>query len=73
MELREKKQDILSARAQEHGKILMKEQGLQFLSRQTSKLKEFDDNLVRKLIEQVIIHPDATMTVVFKSGTRFEV
>ena len=37
---------------------------------QTAELDEFDDALVRKLVEQVVVHGDGTFTVAFKSGAR---
>jgi hypothetical protein len=43
---------------------------ISFLNEQDVEIKEFDENLVRKLIEQVIIHEDGTLTVEFKSGTK---
>jgi hypothetical protein len=48
----------------------MKEVLISFLNEQDVEIKEFDENLVRKLIEQVIIHEDGTLTVEFKSGTK---
>lgn len=34
------------------------------------ELDEFDDGLVRKLVEQVVARGDGTFTVEFKSGTK---
>lgn len=36
-------------------------------------LDEFDDGLVRRLIEQVTVRENGTFTVEFKSGTTVEV
>ncbi len=71
--LREEKQHILTERAQERGKVEMKEQALEFLNSQTTEITEYDDQLVRNLIEQITIHPDLTLTVEFKSGRKVDV
>lgn len=71
--LREEKERILVEQAEDKGKQLKREELVQFLGEQTMKVEEFDDKLVRKLIEQVIIHENGTFTVEFKSGTKVEV
>ena len=71
--LREEKERILVEQAEDKGKQLKREELVQFLGEQTMKVEEFDDKLVRKLIEQVIIHANGTFTVEFKSGTKVEV
>lgn len=71
--LREEKQSLLLERAKIHGKELMRQDMVDFLAQQTAEITEFDDQLVRKLIEQVVIHPAGTMTVIFKSGTEIKV
>ena len=71
--LREEKQRIFTERAQERSKVEMKEQALEFLNSQTTEITEYDDQLVRTLIEQITIHPDLTLTVEFKSGRRVDV
>ena len=43
-----------------------------FLNTQTGDITEFDDKLVRKLIEKVIVYDDRLM-VEFKSGLEIEV
>ncbi|GEM_PF-5075069 len=52
---------------------LKKEELIKFLSEQTAELDEFDDPLVRRLIDQVIIHENGRFTVEFKSGTSVEI
>jgi S-adenosylmethionine synthetase len=69
-DLREEKQKLLVEQAEDNGKQRMKEVLISFLNEQDVEIKEFDENLVRKLIEQVIIHEDGTLTVEFKSGTK---
>lgn len=71
--LREEKQRIFTERAQERSKVEMKEQALEFLNSQTTEITEYDDQLVRTLIEQITIHPDLTLTVEFKSGRKVDV
>lgn len=50
--------------------IQYKEEMIQFLQEQTAEIDEFDDVLVRKLVEQVVVHGDGTFTVEFKNGAR---
>lgn len=45
---------------------------IQFLQEQTSELDAFDDGLVRRLVEQVIVHEIGRVTVEFKSGIKLE-
>lgn len=71
--LREEKERILVAQAEDKGRQLKREELADFLKEQTTEVEEFDDALVRKFIEQVIIHGDGTYTVEFKSGTKVEV
>ncbi len=35
----------------------------------TSRITEYDEGLVRKLIERIVVHADGSIMVVFKSGT----
>lgn len=71
--LREEKERIMVAIAEDKGRQLKKEEMIRFLQEQTAELDEFDDALVRKLVEQVVVHGDGTFTVKFKSGTMVEV
>ena len=43
-----------------------------FLNTQTSDIAEFDDKLVRKLVEKAIVYNDR-LVVKFKSGLEIEV
>ena len=43
---------------------------LQFLQEQNEELEVLDDGLVRRLLEQVIVHEDGRFTVEFKSGEK---
>lgn len=70
--LREEKERIMVAIAEDKGRQLKKEEMIRFLQEQTAELDEFDDALVRKLVEQVVVHGDGTFTVEFKSGELVE-
>ena len=67
--LREEKERIMVAIAEDKGRQLKKEETIRFLQEQTVELDAFDDGLVRRLVEQVIVHEDGRFTVEFKSGT----
>ena len=70
--LREEKDRIMITIAEDKGRQLKKEEMIRFLQEQTAGLDEFDDVLVRKLVEQVVVHGDGTFTVEFKSGELVE-
>ena len=59
---------IMVAIAEDKGMQLRKKEMIRFLQKQTSELDTFDDGLVRRLVEQVIVHEDGRFTVEFKSG-----
>jgi site-specific DNA recombinase len=44
----------------------------QFLAEQTDEIKEYDEALVRRMIEKITVHEDR-FTVEFKSGTSVDV
>lgn len=50
----------------------MREDHMTFLDEQTAELTEYDEQLVRRLIENVIICTDGTYRMEFKSGTAIE-
>ena len=68
--LNEEKQKILVTIAEDKGRQEKKAELIDFLHEQTT---EFDDGLVRRLIEQITVHESGTFTVEFKSGTMVEV
>lgn len=68
--LREEKERIMIAIAEDKGRQLKKEEMIRFLQEQTVGVDVFDDGLVRRLVEQVIVHEDGRLTVEFKSGTK---
>lgn len=67
--LREEKEHIMVAIAEDKGRQLKKEEMIQFLQGQTVELENFDEGLVRRLVEQVVVHRDGNFTVEFKSCT----
>lgn len=64
---------ILIALTEDKGRQLKKEELINFLQEQTIEIDEFNDPLVRRIIEQVVIHEDSTFTVEFKNGTIVEI
>ena len=71
--LNEEKQKIQVKLAEDKGRQEKKAELITFLHEQTTEFEEFDDGLVRKLIEQITVHGSGTFTVEFKSGTMVEV
>lgn len=71
--LREERQQIAVEQAEDKGRQLKREKFIDFLETQSSEIKEFDAGLVRKLIEQIIIHGDGTFMVEFKTGIKVEI
>ena len=67
--LREEKARIMVEIAENKGRQLKKEEMIRFLQEQTVELDAFDDGLVRRLVEQVVVHRDGNFTVEFKSCT----
>lgn len=71
--LNEEKQKILVTLAEDKGRQEKKAELIDFLHEQTTEFEEFDDGLVRRLIEQITVHESGAFTVEFKSGTMVEV
>lgn len=65
--LRELKQNALVENAEREGKRQRIAEMTDFLNEQSCELEEFDEQLVRRLIEKVTIHDDR-VEVEFKSG-----
>ncbi|NLW28005.1 MAG: DNA recombinase, partial [Hungateiclostridium saccincola] len=70
--LRDLKQETLSRNALRQDKRDRIAEMTDFLNTQTGDITEFDDKLVRKLIEKVIVYDDR-LVVEFKSGLEIEV
>ena len=71
-ELREKRQNVLTREAMKAGAREQMDDIGRFLEAQTTDITEYDDILVRRLIERVIVK-DERLTIRFKSGWEFEV
>lgn len=70
--LRDLKQDAQVQNAERQGKRQRIEEMARFLKEQTSELLEFDDQLVRRVIEKITIF-DGKVTVEFKSSLELEI
>ena len=66
-------QEVQPTLAEDKGRQEKKAELIDFLHEQTTEFEEFDDGLVRRLIEQITVHENGTFTVEFKSGTMVEV
>ena len=65
--LRELKQNALVENAEREGKRQRITEMTNFLNEQSSELEEYDERLVRRLIEKVTIY-NSDLTIEFKSG-----
>ena len=65
--LREQKQNVLVENAEREGKRQRIAEMTDFLNKQSRELEEYDEQLVRRLIEKVTIY-EAKLTVEFQSG-----
>ena len=71
--LNEEKQKIQVKLAEDKGRQAKKAELITFLHEQTTEFEEFDDGLVRRLIDHITVQESGTFTVEFKSGTMVEV
>ena len=69
--LRELKQNALVENAEREGKRQRITEMTDFLNEQSCQLEEYDEQLVRRLIEKVTIYEDK-LTVEFKSGIEID-
>lgn len=70
--MREMKQRTLVENAEREGKRQRIAEMDEFLKKQPGKVGEYDDQLIRKLIEKIMVFDDKLM-VEFKSGVEIEV
>lgn len=70
--LREKRQNALVDNAEREGLKQRISEMQQFLAEQTQDITEYDEQLVRRLIEKITVY-DEKVTVEFKSGTSLDV
>ena len=69
--LRELKQNALVENAEREGKRQRIAEMTDFLNKQSAELEEYDEQLLRRLIEKVTIYEDK-LTVEFKSGIEID-
>ena len=70
--LREFKQNALAENAEREGKRQRIAEMTDFLNEQSCELEEYDEQLVRRLIEKVTVFDDK-LTVEFKSGVEIDI
>ena len=70
--LRDLKQNILTENAEREGKRERIEEMMKFIYDQSVELQEYDEQLVRRLIEKITVF-DEKLAVAFKSGVEFDV
>lgn len=70
--LREKKQEVMADNAEREGQKQRIAEMQQFLAGQTEQIEEYDENLVRSMVEIIAVYEDK-FTVEFKSGTSVDV
>ena len=71
--LKEAKQQILLGKAMDNGKQIKRDEMISFLQEQQTEVTEYDEQMVRRMVEGITIHEDGSLTVVFKSGTVTEI
>ena len=70
--LREQKQNAMAENAEREGLKQRIAEMQQFLAEQRGTIQEYDEQIVRKLIEKITVH-DEKVTVAFKSGMEIDV
>ena len=70
--LREQRHNVMAQEEDKDGKRQRVEEMKAFLQEQVSEALEYDEKLVRKLIEKVTVYEDR-LTVEFKSGLEIDV
>jgi uncharacterized coiled-coil protein SlyX len=70
--LRELKQNTLVENAEREGKRQRIAEITKYLNEQSYELEEYDEQLVRYLIEKITVHDD-TLTIEFKSGIMIDI
>ena len=70
--LRELKQNVMIENAEREGRRQRIDEMTEFLNEQSYELEEYDEQLVRRLIEKVTVFDDK-LTVEFKSGAEIDI
>ena len=71
-ELRNEKEKILLTMAEEKNEQSRLKELEEFLDNQELEIESYDEDLVRKLIEKIIVY-DESLKVIFKSGLEVEI
>lgn len=70
--LREQKQNAMAENAEREGLKQRIAEMQQFLAEQTEQIEEYDENMIRRMVEKITVYEDK-FTVEFKSGTSVDV
>lgn len=70
--LRKKKQKVMTDNGAREGQKQRIAEMQQFLAKQTEQIEEYDENLVRRMVEKITVYEDK-FTTTFKSGTSVDV
>ena len=70
--MREKKQEVMADNAEREGQKQRIVEIQQFLAGQTEQIEEYDENLVRRMVEKITVYEDK-YAVEFKSGASVDV
>lgn len=70
--LREKKQKVMVDNAGREGQKQRITEMQEFLADQTEQIEEYDENLVRRMVEKIMVYEDK-FTIEFKSGMSVDV
>lgn len=70
--LREEKQNIMMDDAQREGTRQRVQEMMEYLKEQPVKITEYDEQLVRRLIEKIVVF-DEKFVVEFKAGISFDI
>ena len=71
--LKDAKQQILLGKAVDNNQQIKRDEMISFLQEQQAEIAEYDDQMVRRMIEGVTIQENGSLTVIFKSGTVTEI
>lgn len=70
--LREQRLNAMTEKAEREGLKMLINEMQEFLENQTDRISEYDEQLVRKMIEKITIYYDK-FVIEFKSGTSLDV
>ena len=70
--LRNKRLETMTEKAEREGLKMRIQEMKEFLENQTDRISEYDEQLVRKMIEKITIYDDK-FVIEFKSGTSLDV